>query len=1234
MKKTFTLVEILATLVVIGILTAIVIPKIGDMRKDANRRHIESNIATLQTAVDRYALKNDEALPTVKEPTVQHPELILVDELYPTYIKNKIDYEKVKDQRYWVDAFGKVWGSTKDAPSRMERSEDFVQWERDPEVMGYQVYELTQDKVSGKAFFEKVKFVSSVKMEAKTNRIELKTGEKDYLFSSIDEYGMESAPVGPEYLGFQDGFTPIKGKKGEFEFEFRSRDKMLLRGYTAWEHKPEGSSISYEFATKDGEFSPTFPKGEKSEILKVKVKMTATKRLPSIYNFVVHFAYAGEDWVTGEKVTNPSTVPDICKEKECSFYTPKDPVNVDNFVVSPGRTEPSVGSDGSATSESFTDGYAPFTPIVKYYCQTTGAFHDSLSEYKKGCADEKPVVMCTDCGSMDFVSKDESLFVNPEPIPENNPQEKVVELVKGESNEKPSGGSDLFLPLQDKEWETIQTLTFFAQSPDGTKIRWLSADITDKQPENTRIVYSFRGNNPGDKEQEDITKTGQTRGLQIRVYLQVKTTHVDKVEGPQFLGMVLTHEKGVTNLSLVKPTVALYLDKDNNGDRDMVSVSSKVTFRHEASDPRGLDIVETEWSGPKQTSYPTAGTYKVGVRVKNSSLYWSDWTYLTFEVKPEKPVASFEVRPRFIEANRTIEWIMTASNDPDGDAIVKYDWDGNKKDRYTDSDVGNHLIRLRVQDAEGNWSDWVEKTITVYEEGAIVFKGLDDKAFDRDTSTKVDLFGSTLNYVTWDGPLSSKVVRIYSKSINEASEIRFYDSSDKQIPYIHHGDDKMYTSLSVNGYRDVVVPQEAVKMGIWNRYYPSVLEDIHVVGENWNPTGPKDLLYSPGDYDVTFKWTTDPTKVKEVAFYAADNTFLGKSSTGELKVGPLFSDTEYVVRATSVSPKGNRSPFDTYQVKTSKPALTWKGLSPEAFDGDPTTSYIVGPNKYHEVTWDGALDGKLIELKAKVPSEVTWVQFYDASNKLLPIIDGATNETTTRHDLKTTSTLVVPDGAVKMTLLNRYYNSTLYDIRLIGDETRPRKLGGVSVESGDYNLRFSWTNPNDSDVQSVSLYTEDHRHVGTTTGTSLTSTALTPATQHLHYLVVTDKSGNRSERLYVTGTTTKPTIELKGLTPAAFDGDPNTKESLWGSRTYTLTFEGPLEGRHLLLTGKKVSENTMISFVDETNKTLPFLNVKTGTTVSSLGIFPEAEVKVPEGTVQIRLYNRYYSQTLYDIVVK
>ena len=63
----FSLVELIAVVAVIGVLVAIVLPRIGDIRNDANANQVASNVRELQQAYER-ALVNDCLLYTSPSP--------------------------------------------------------------------------------------------------------------------------------------------------------------------------------------------------------------------------------------------------------------------------------------------------------------------------------------------------------------------------------------------------------------------------------------------------------------------------------------------------------------------------------------------------------------------------------------------------------------------------------------------------------------------------------------------------------------------------------------------------------------------------------------------------------------------------------------------------------------------------------------------------------------------------------------------------------------------------------------------------------------------------------------------------------------------------------------------------------------------------------------------------------------------------------------------------------------
>lgn len=67
MNRLFTLIELIIVIVVLGILAAIVIPNIGNVKDNATYVAVKSNQSAVQMAIDRYSLDHSGNLPVVGE---------------------------------------------------------------------------------------------------------------------------------------------------------------------------------------------------------------------------------------------------------------------------------------------------------------------------------------------------------------------------------------------------------------------------------------------------------------------------------------------------------------------------------------------------------------------------------------------------------------------------------------------------------------------------------------------------------------------------------------------------------------------------------------------------------------------------------------------------------------------------------------------------------------------------------------------------------------------------------------------------------------------------------------------------------------------------------------------------------------------------------------------------------------------------------------------------------------
>lgn len=323
-SKRFTLIELIVSIVVLGILLAIVLVNINSSKKEAIRVAVSSNTKIIQSAVDTYFLKENIGYPTLNQekPTIYRPALVDVDTLVEEgLIKQDLDLSKIKSQYYWLDSMGTVWGATEDVIKEVaildadnERNFYFM---LDKEYKGYNIYKILEDRIVKVDSEIETQFIADSKKSVKVNSyrhlyeglndskervqmtIPVKYANESYLISGIDQYGLETVPVGQG----SGSFKPLIERDGTFFYQIESQKKMYFIDFWDWTDTPGDSKVEYRFSVqkeKDGEYSEwlnTFDEVLALETgygVEVEITMTGDNKgnYPSVYD--LHILYSFE----------------------------------------------------------------------------------------------------------------------------------------------------------------------------------------------------------------------------------------------------------------------------------------------------------------------------------------------------------------------------------------------------------------------------------------------------------------------------------------------------------------------------------------------------------------------------------------------------------------------------------------------------------------------------------------------------------------------------------------------------------------------------------------------------------------------------------------------------------------------------------------------------------------------------------------------------------------------------
>lgn len=378
-KKAFTLIELIISIVVLSIIAAIILINVKDVKKNAVTSFVESNRNIIQTATDLYYLEHG-SYPTLNKQEIDlyNPQYIDTDLLAKEeFIKKDIDLNKVKEQHYWIDVFGTVWGATKPTVQNalMLQQSNQVNYSIDirnlhdyKELNFYEVSNkglinvasvelssLTADtsgKIIGKSG-KKItyKHIQNVKLTGKDMVVFEIEGGLDLLVSAIDGYGLETAPVGMGYNS--EAFKPIRGGNGEFDYILESKKMKYWLDFITLQDTPGESSITYKFAVKetlDGEYGEWYHDFED---------------IPSGYGIKVNIKMSRDANGNSPDLTYLKVLYSTDKEDELDqFIYPKleEPVQEEDGVSGKGR----LYSGGKAVS------YIPVS--------NTGKSHNSIED--------------------------------------------------------------------------------------------------------------------------------------------------------------------------------------------------------------------------------------------------------------------------------------------------------------------------------------------------------------------------------------------------------------------------------------------------------------------------------------------------------------------------------------------------------------------------------------------------------------------------------------------------------------------------------------------------------------------------------------------------------------------------------------------------------------------------------------------------------------------------------------
>lgn len=964
-KKTFTLIELIVVIVILGVLAAIVIPNVSSFKEESSHTALVSNGRNIQTSIDQYRLDNFGELPTIGGETNElMPVAIDFKELVPRYLR---ETPKLKSSYYWVDHWGRVWYSSADAPKQVELNGTTLTWEEVENAESYIVFKLVENTATSNVNNKKLEQVGVA--EESKKEVE---ADGTYLVASLDKYELSSAPAGAGYGGYQgdtNGATDGEGTPSEGGESSIPTNPAEMDGYMSTEVLSTPKTVTSpkyvnaEANVVDGNISTHHLINYSSYTLEWTEDMTnrafnVTYQTSSGNTMYMEFLDANDNPIkfiaeATNQEYNAYSVGSNHTRRTISFVVPqgakKFKVRGDNimylyeagFPADLTLPEPITNLQSTAgevnISSSWTNPTENFGRIAifrdeKFFRYITGGnsfndlqvFSDTTYKYEfQTISDEG--------------NRGPKVFLTKKTL-------RPVVLFKGIDDYRAFD----------------QNLNSYAMLTRDGYITWDGPDLTNRNITlnvgslSTGNGYKFYFVDDSDNVINTILSTD------------------DRIVTKQFLGS--NYERTTFELLVPAGATKLKFEVDPNY----------------SSVPKIYEI-----SAPSKLALPNPIT-KVTLVPSNTSMV-INW-----------------------EADETVDQVALYR---DGKYLRKLTTKSfNDVSLFADTNYTYELYPLSSELHRGQKYTVTGRT----NKPKVVFSGLSDpRGFDENINSLTSINTETI--ITWEGAdITNQALQFTFSTINTGNgwNIDFLDSNNQPLSFFDGNTDLKTTYYIGTNYDkrtiQLVVPAGATKLKLTPRNGTALyFYDLSVPTNMTLPSKVTSVSPTSNDSSTTINWTKDASVTKVVIY--RDGKKVG-STTGSLyKSTPLYSDTEYEYYIYSISTEGSMSNPVILKARTTRPEIVWRGLpNASAFDDNINSVVSLTGTTSNIVTWEGNLTGKTVTMTYRNYDSNSKVYFLDANGNSLSHQNVTGNRTQDYLLLNTSSSttytvdLIAPAGATQI----------------------------------------------------------------------------------------------------------------------------------------------------------------------------------------------------------------------------